>query len=112
MQDVTLAAGGPPRVDRAETSGSIRLTFEGTRAEHVRDRGLRIRISLPLPRAQELRRQLVQLLPPVKRLDWQPAVLEVLAEHRGETGADEDALEVVQRLSRAWHESHDDNRGR
>jgi hypothetical protein len=45
MQDVTLAAGGPPRTGRSETTGSIRLTFEGTRAEHVRDRELRIRIS-------------------------------------------------------------------
>jgi hypothetical protein len=106
VQDITLAAGGPPRVERTEATGSIRLTFEGTRAEHVRDRGLRISVSIPMRRAQELHRQLGMVMPATVRLDWQPAILELLAEHRGETGLDQDALEVVQRLSGAWRENH------
>jgi hypothetical protein len=82
------------------------LAFESTRDENVRDRGLRIRINIPLPRARELHRQSRMVMPPTERLNWQPALLGLLADHHGETGRDEDALEVVRRLSQAWRESY------
>lgn len=37
---------------------------------------------------------------------WRTEIMALLEQHRGETGADEDALEVAQRLSRFWRENH------
>jgi hypothetical protein len=104
MQIVTVASSKPPQVDPVGSAGSVCLTFEGTRGEHVVDRATRVRVTLPRQRAGELRQRLAELVP--NPLDWQPEVLEVLDAHRGETGADEDALEVVRRLSQFWREHH------
>src|SRR6266545_1823909 len=100
MQVITLASNRTTQVDPVGNSGSVCLTFEGTRGEHVVDRATRVRVTLPRNRAAELRRRIGELMP--NELEWKPEILEILEAHRGETGADENALEVARRLSQFW----------
>lgn len=107
VQIISMASAQSVAVTRSPREAPrLTLTFEGTRAEHVSDRGLRIGITLPLNRAIELRQAMGEVLPAARSQDWRAEILELLELHRGETGADEDALEVAQRLSRFWREQH------
>ena len=108
MQDIGIGAARVTAVSRSEKAPTIFLEFRGVRdAPHTVDKDTRVRVALSLERAAVLRRRLNELVPAASdHLDWQPAVLELLAAHRGETGADEDALEVLQRLSRHWRKDH------
>ena len=46
MEDVSIASGRPPEVDRPEGATTVFLTFRGTREQKVRDRDTRVRIAL------------------------------------------------------------------
>ena len=54
MEDVRIASGRPPEVDRPEGSTTLFLTFRGTRDAKVRDRDTRIRIALQVAQAGRL----------------------------------------------------------
>ena len=93
-------------VDRPEASQRVHLEFRGTRdAPHVVDRDTRVRITMPIDRATELRRQLGEVVPEAHEI-WRPEILDILAAHRGETDNAEDALAIMQRLSRYWRQNH------
>jgi len=105
VQDIGIVTSRPVSVVQTASSASIVLTFRGTRdAPHVTDKDTRLRITMLNARAQELRRQLTQALPTTEQLDWQPELLELLEAHRGETGADENAVDVLRRLSPHWRD--------
>jgi hypothetical protein len=102
MQDIGIATGRPAVVNRPEASQTVYLEFRGTRdAPHVNDRDTRLRVSMPVARAAELRRQLSEVVPEAHEI-WRPEILDILASHRGETNGAEDALKIMQRLSRYW----------
>ena len=60
---------------------------------------------MPIDRAVELRRQLGEVVPEAHEI-WRPEILDILAAHRGDNGDPENALEIMQRLSRYWRETH------
>jgi hypothetical protein len=62
MEDVSIASGRPPEVDRVEGSTTVMLTIRGTRGEKVRDRDTRVRIALSGGRAVRLWRLLGERL--------------------------------------------------
>jgi hypothetical protein len=93
------------RVDRAEGGSRVYLEFPGIRdARNVVDRDTRLRVSMPVARAAELRSQLAAVVPTSS--DWRANILDIIEAHRGDIDADEDAVEIVKRLSRTWHQSH------
>jgi hypothetical protein len=62
VEDVNIASGRPPEVDRPEGSATVFLTIRGTRGEKVRDRDTRVRIALQGPQAARLWRLLGERL--------------------------------------------------
>lgn len=107
MQDVGVGATRVIAVTRSEKTPRIFLELRGIRdAPHASDKDTRLRIGMTIDRAGELRRRLTQVLPPSKGLEWRDEILELLDAHHGETGADEDALDTLRRLSGFWREHH------
>jgi hypothetical protein len=52
MEDVSVASGRPPELNRPESSAALFLTFRGTREQKVRDRDTRIKIALGVQAAR------------------------------------------------------------
>jgi hypothetical protein len=107
VQDIGVGAARVVAVTRSEKTPRIFLELRGIRdAPHASDKDTRLRIALSTDQATLLRRRLTEVLPPEIQLDWRDEILELLDAHHGETGAAEDALETLQRLSAFWRQHH------
>jgi hypothetical protein len=107
VQDIGVGAARVVAVTKSEKSPRIFLELRGIRdAPHTSDKDTRLRLALSLEQAAVLRGRLTEVLPPSAGLEWRDEILELLDAHHAESGADEDALETLQRLSAFWRDHH------
>ena len=107
MQDIGIGAARVIAVTRSDKTPRIFIELRGVRdAPHAADKDTRLRIAMRVDRAVELRHRLTEVLPPSEGQELRAEILELLDAHHGETGADEDALDTLRRLSGFWREQH------
>jgi hypothetical protein len=107
VQDIGVGAARVVAVTASENTDRIFLELRGIRdAGHSSDRDTRLRVAMSTEQAAVLRRRLSEVLPPSQGLEWRNEILELLDVHHAESGAAEDALETLQRLSSFWREHH------